>query len=168
MSRIGILLAEGYEDREFTVPYERLYQAGHQLVVLGIQPGSMVHGKRGTSQAEIQAAPEEVQVADFAALVIPGGRAPGRLRLDRGTVEFTRRFYASGKPIAAICHGPQLLVAAGVVKGHTMTSWPALRDELVDAGAHWLDRQVVEDANFITARKPDDLGPFCAALLRRL
>jgi len=168
MSKVAFLVDEGYEDLEFQLPYERLRAAGHQPVVLGPRRGAVVSGKRGTSKIEIEATAAEVSPDEFAAVVIPGGHAPDRLRLNEAMIEFVRRFYATGRPMAAICHGPQLLIEAEVVKGHTVTSWPSVRKDLVNAGAHWVDQAVAEDANYITARKPDDLDAFCEALTKRL
>lgn len=168
MSKIAITVAEGYEDSEFQNPYECLRRAGHDVVVLGLEKGATVHGKKGRSQAEIEATVSDVKPDDFDALVIPGGHAPDILRLDEPMVEFTRKFAASGRPLAAICHGPQLLIEAEAVKGRTMTSWPSIRKDLINAGANWVDQPVVEDINLITSRKPDDLDAFCEAILRQL
>ncbi|MDT8452152.1 MAG: type 1 glutamine amidotransferase domain-containing protein [Gammaproteobacteria bacterium] len=168
MSKIAMPIAEGYEDSEFQTPYECLRRAGHDVVVLGLEKGATVHGKKGQSKAEIEATVSDVKPEDFDALVIPGGHAPDTLRLDGSMVEFTRQFAASGRPLAAICHGPQLLIEAEVVKGRTMTSWPSIRKDLINAGAIWVDQPVVEDINLITSRKPDDLNSFCDAILRQL
>lgn len=168
MSKIAMLIAEGYEDSEFQIPYECLRRAGHNVVVLGLEKGVTVHGKKGQSQAEIESTVNEFNAEDFDALVIPGGHAPDTLRLDADMVEFTRQFAGSGRPLAAVCHGPQLLIEADAVKGRTLTSWPSIRKDLINAGANWVDRAVVEDANLITSRKPDDLDAFCEVLLNHL
>lgn len=168
MSSIAMLLGEGYEDAEFDVPYECLRSAEHEVTVIGKERGSVVHGKRGQSEVTIEHLAEDVNVEDFDALVIPGGHGPDNLRLDERLVEFTRRFMLSGKPVAAICHGPQLLIEAEVVENRTMTSWPSVRKDLINAGAHWMDKAVVEDGNLITSRKPDDLDAFCQAILQRI
>jgi protease I len=101
---------------------------------------------------------------DFDALLIPGGHSSDRVRLDADVVGFTRCFLATGKPVAAICHGPQLLIEAGFVEGKTLTSWPSVCTDLINTGADWVDREVVIDTNLITYRKPDDLPAFCATL----
>jgi protease I len=168
MSTIAMLVGEGYEDSEFQVPYERLREAGHEVVVVGSERGSTVHGKRGNSEIRIQHTASELRPEDFDAVVIPGGYGPDKLRLDEAMVAFTRDFNAGGRPLAAICHGPQLLIEAGVVKGRTLTSWPSVRTDLINAGASWVDQELVEDGNLITSRKPADLDAFCAALLARL
>jgi len=100
--------------------------------------------------------------------VIPGGYSADHLRLDAGVVAFVADFNATGKPVAAICHGPQLLIEAEVVEGHTLTSWPSIRKDLINAGAKWVDREAVVDGNLITSRKPADLDAFCDEILSRL
>lgn len=168
MSHIAIIVGEGYEDAEFSVPVERLHAAGHTLDIIGSKAGSTVKGKRGKSEANIQLGADQANPDDYVALVLPGGFGPDRLRTDKQVVEFVHNFYTSGKPVAAICHGPQLLIEADVVRGVTLTSWPSVRTDLINAGASWVDEPVVEDGNLITSRKPDDLDVFCDALLERL
>jgi protease I len=118
--------------------------------------------------AEIEAATDSADPADFDMVLIPGGYSPDHLRTDPAVVSFTRRFCDSGKWVAAICHGPQLLIEADVVRGRRLTSWPPVRKDLENAGATWIDREVVQDRNLITSRKPDDLDPFCDAVLAPL
>ena len=168
MARIAMPLAEDFEDSEYTVPFERLREAGHEVVVFGPAGGETVQGKRGEARASVTATAEALEPDDFDALVIPGGYSPDHLRLDEATVAFVRDFCESDKPVAAVCHGPQLLIEAGVVEGRTMTSWPSVRTDLENAGARWRDAEVVEDGNFITSRKPGDLDAFCDAILARL
>ena len=168
MLSIVMIVGDGFEDSEFNVPFERLTGAGHRVTVVGSRHGESLLGKRGESRALVDQTADEVAVSDFDAMVIPGGHGPDHLRLDSKIVEFTRAFMESGKPVAAICHGPQLLIEADTVRGRTLTSWPSVRKDLVNAGAHWVDRAVVEDGNLITSRKPDDLDAFCETLLERL
>jgi len=168
MARIAMLVGEGYEDSEFQTPYNRMQNAGHEVIVIGVEKGAIVHDKLGTSQVEVEYVADEIQVDDIDAVIIPGGHGPDKLRLDPVMVEFTREFAISGKPLAAICHGPQLLIESDVVKGRSMTSWPSIRKDLINAGADWKDQAVVEDANLITSRQPADLDAFCEAILRRL
>ncbi len=168
MSKVAMLVGDGYEDAEFDVPFECLRNAGHEVTVIGTQRGDTVHGKRGESEIRIQHTADEVKPGDFDALVIPGGHGPDKLRLNDAIVEFTQQFNATNKPLAAICHGPQLLIEADVVNGRTMTSWPSVRKDLINAGAKWEDKKLVEDCNLITSRKPDDLDAFCGALLQRV
>lgn len=168
MARIAIALADGFEDSEFSVPCERLREAGHEVTVFGIQAGETVTGKRGKASHRLDAGAAALAPENFDALLIPGGHSPDRLRTDPGVVDFTRRFLASGKPVAAICHGPQLLIETGLIEGRRLTSWPSVRTDLINAGAEWVDQEVVSDGNLITSRKPADLPAFCAALLARV
>jgi protease I len=168
MSRVAILVGDGYEDSEFQLPFECLRNAGHEVVVLGSRRDSIVRGKRGETGVRIEHSADEVEPSSFDAIVVPGGHSPDRLRIDPAIVEFTRRFADTGGLVAAICHGPQLLIEARLVSGRTITSWPSVRTDLVNAGADWVDEAVVEDDNLVTSRKPDDLDVFCAAILRRL
>jgi protease I len=166
--RVAALVDDGFEDSELRVPLERLRAAGHEALLLGRARGAIVHGKRGEYDAVLDVAVADADPLAFDALLLPGGRSPARLRREPAAVEFVRRFAATGRPIAAICHGPELLAEAGIVEGRTLTSWPALRAELERAGAHWVDRKLVEDGALITSRRPSDLAAFCSALLARL
>lgn len=168
MAHVAMLVGDGFEDSEFQVPFQTLRDAGDEVVVLGREAGALIHGKTQNSAVEIDRAVADADPDEFDALVIPGGHGPDNLRIDAKAVEFTRRFVQSGKPVAAICHGPQLLIEAGVVKGQILTSWPSVRTDLENAGARWVDEPLVEDDNLITSRKPDDLDDFCEALLKRL
>ncbi len=168
MSKIAMLVGEGYEDSEFQQPFDRFNEAGHDVVVLGTEVGSVIKGKRGESKIEIQHTPADVRPEDFDAVVIPGGYGPDKLRMDPDMVDFVRRYDATGKLLASICHGPQLLIEAEVVAGHTMTSWPSVRTDLINAGAKWLDQPLVIDGKLISSRKPDDLEVFSQAVLARL
>jgi protease I len=168
MTRIAVLLANDFEDSEFSVPRERLIRAGHTLVLVGRRAGETVRGKHGQVEATVQQAADGLSTDGFGALLIPGGHSPEALRSDEGVVDFVRRFARTGRPIAAVCHGPQLLIEAGLVRDRTLTSWPSVRDELIDAGARWEDREVVVDGNLITSRQPEDLQAFSGALLERL
>ena len=168
MAHIAVPLANDFEDSEFTVPAERLRAAGHRITVIGRAAGDRVTGKRGKARVAVDASAEDVDPDDFDALVIPGGYSPDHLRTVPSVVSFVRRFCATGKLVAAVCHGPQLLIEADAVRGRTTTSWPSVRKDLENAGARWVDREVVEDGNLVTSRKPDDLDAFSEAILRRL
>ncbi len=168
MARIAFLLAEDFEDSEFTHPRDAVTDAGHDAVVIGTEEDTTLTGKRGDATVTTDTTTDHVTVDEFDALVIPGGYSPDKLRLDDGMVRFTREFFHSGKPVAAICHAGQLLVEAGVVDGRTLTSWPSVATELKLAGANWVDEEVVVDDNLITSRNPDDLDAFSSTLLERL
>lgn len=168
MARIAIPLAQDFEDSEFSVPYSRLKEAGHDIVVFGKQAGEMVKGKRGEESFTVEQTAQGLSPSDFDALVIPGGFSPDHLRTDEQVVGFVRDFCKTGKPVAAICHGPQLLIEADAVAGKTMTSFPSVRKDLQNAGADWVDQEVVEDGNLVTSRKPDDLNAFVSTLQKHL
>lgn len=163
MASIAVVLGSEYEDSEFDVPKQRLSEKGHQLTLIGSEAGQTVEGKRGNSRAEIEASAKDTDPGKFDALLIPGGHSPDKLRMDENVVRFVRHFVDTDKPIAAVCHGPQLLIEARAVKGKTMTSWPSVRTDLLNAGATWLDEPVVKDGKLVTSRKPDDLEQFSAA-----
>lgn len=168
MPKVAIVLGNGYEDSEFEVPKERLMRENVEFDLIGSRRGEVVHGKKGESEAVIGTAAEAVEPDAYDALLIPGGRSPASLRDDAKVVGFVRDFYRSGKPVAAICHGPQLLAEAGVLEGVRLTSWPEVRREMEESGADWVDEEVVVDDNLITSRKPADLDAFCDTLVRTL
>lgn len=168
MARVAFVLAEDFEDSEFTHPYDAVREAGHDTAVIGTEADTKLTGKRGDATIATETTPDHVTVDEFDALVIPGGYSPDKLRLDDAMVRFTREFFLSGKPVAAICHAGQLLVEAGVVDGKRLTSWPSVATELKLAGAEWVDEEVVIDDNLITSRNPGDLDAFSSALLERL
>jgi protease I len=168
MARIVIPLADDFEDSEFSIPYGRLREAGHDVTVVGRGEGDVVEGKRGEATVPLDAAAAAVDPTSFDLLLIPGGWSPDHLRTDAAVVRLVRDFVATGRPVAAVCHGPQLLIEADAVRGRTVTSWPSVRRDLENAGATWVDREVVEDGNLITSRKPADLEAFSDAIIRRL
>lgn len=168
MARIALLLDDMFEDSEFRIPYDRLRQAGHEVVIVGREADKEVTGKRGKEKVKTQVASKDVSASEFDGVVIPGGYSPDRLRTDMKMVGLTREAFVSGKPVAAVCHAPWMLAEADIADGRTVTSWPSIRTDLINAGARWVDREVVEDANLITSRKPDDLEAFSAAILRQL
>jgi protease I len=168
VAKVAFVLADDFEDSEFQVPYDRLREAGHQVTVVGAEAGKAVKGKRGKVSHTLEAVPDQVDANDFDALVIPGGYSPDKLRTEAGVVKLVQGVIEQDRPVAAICHGPSLLVEADAVHRRTVTSWPSIRTDLTNAGAAWVDREVVEDGNLITSRKPGDLDAFVDALLRRL
>ncbi len=168
MAKIAMMIGPEFEDSEFRVPYDRFTQAHHEVTILGTSAGETMKGKQGREQARIDAAVKDRSPTDFDMLVIPGGHSPDHLRIDRDVVSFVREFVNSGKPVGAVCHGPQLLIEAGLVAGKTLTSWPSVRKDLESAGANWVDKEVVRDGTFITSRKPEDLEAFSRELLAAL
>ncbi len=168
MAKVAMIVGPGFEDSEYRVPYRKLTEKGHEVEVLGADAHQTLEGKKGEERVKTEAAASQRDPSKYDAIVIPGGHGPDALRIDAGVVRFVKGFVKTGKPIAAVCHGPQLLIEAEAVDGRTMTSWPSVKTDLVNAGAKWEDREVVEDDNFITSRKPSDLEAFSNALLARL
>ncbi|MEZ4372896.1 MAG: type 1 glutamine amidotransferase domain-containing protein [Polyangiaceae bacterium] len=168
MAKVAVVLASEFEDSELTHPAVALDEAGHEVVVIGTQEGAVLTGKQGEAKVTVRGTPKSHAAADFDALLIPGGYSPDHLRTEPEMVEFVKHFVEQQKLVAAICHGPQLLIEADVVRGKRLTSWPSVRQDLENAGASWEDREVVEDGNLITSRNPDDLPAFSEALVARL
>lgn len=168
MARIAFLLDDTFEDSEFRIPFDRLTQGGFDCVVISSEGRKQVKGKKGEEVVTPDRYVHEVSPDEFDALVIPGGYSPDRLRMDPAMVRFTREMVDSGKTVAAVCHAPWMLAEADVLSGRTVTSWPSIRTDLVNAGAEWVDREVVEDGNLITSRRPGDLPAFSDAIQRHL
>jgi protease I len=168
VARVAIIVEEGFEDAELRVPYERLRRAGHEVVVVGREAGKALAGRRREAEITTARSIREAAARDFDALVVPGGLAPDELREDPLMVDFTRQMFDAGKPVAAIGHAGSLLIEAEVVEDRTLTSWPSIRTDLVNAGARWVEEPAVEDGSLITSRRPDDLDAFCDAILRQL
>ena len=166
--RIACILASYFEDSEFRVPVDRLRAAGHEVVVVGARRGEQLAGYHGKERITVDQTIDQVGVAQFDGLLIPGGFSPDQLRLDPRFVAFVRAFSDEGKPIFAVCHGPQIMITADIVQGRTLTSWPTVQVDLRNAGANVVDRQVVVDRNFVTSRKPADLDAFAQEILNYL
>lgn len=166
--RVAFIIDQMFEDSEFRVPYERIKAAGYEVVIIGREAGAMLKGKKGKETIKTEKSIREVFPDDYAALVIPGGYSPDHLRTDSRMVAFTRSIFTSGKPVAAVCHAGWMLAEADILDERTVTSWPSIKTDLINAGANWVDREVVEDGNLITSRKPDDLEAFSAAIIRQL
>ena len=169
--RVAFLATDGVEEVEYTEPRKAVEQAGGEAHLVSIKAGDIQAvnhmDKAGTYPVDRQV--KDADPDDYDALVLPGGVAtPDFLRTDPDAVRFVREFMTSGKPVAAICHGPWTLVEAGVVDGRTLTSWPSLRTDLANAGATWVDEQVYVDDGLITSRKPDDLPAFCEKMLEEI
>ncbi|HEY8446546.1 MAG TPA: type 1 glutamine amidotransferase domain-containing protein [Thermomicrobiales bacterium] len=167
--RVAMVLANNFEDSEALEPKRALEEAGAEVVIIGIERGE-ISGKKGatlTADTTFQElTPEEEQSFDL--MVIPGGGSPENLRIHDPAVAFTRRFVESGKPVAAICHGAQLLISAKVLQGRTITAVNKIRDDVINAGANYVDQPLVEDGNLITSRIPADLPVFNEAIVRAL
>lgn len=165
--KVAILIAEGFHDAETLEPKAFLEEKGAEVVIIGPEVGE-VKAYNSDQIVNIEKAVGEVSVDDFDALILPGGKGPAVLKENEAAVDFVRAFVESGKAVAAICHGPQVLIAAGVVEGKTMTCVSSIAEELKEAGAEYVDEAVVVDGKFITSRVPDDIPDFNEAILNAL
>jgi len=166
--RVAILAEEGFEDAELIEPMRALREYDARVVLVGSGSKETYRGKRGQATVKVDTTADKVRAEDFDALVVPGGYAPDKMRLSRPMIDLVRRMVDAGKVVAAICHGPQLLISAGVVRGRRVTSWPSVAIDLTNAGAEWVDEAVVQDGNLITSRKPADLPKFNRAIIKAL
>lgn len=168
---IAIIATDGFEQAELETPRDVLRRAGARVDVISTGEGpiqGMQHLEKG-QPADVDEVVRNVDCIDYDALVIPGGLFnPDQLRTDEDMLEFVRAFFEADKPVAAICHGPWVLINAGVVEGYHMTSVPSIRRDLENAGARWDDAEVIVDGGLITSRTPDDLDAFCAAIIEAL
>lgn len=164
--KVAVVLANNYEDVEFTSPAEALRNAGAELTIISTQKGEIT-GKKGDKQ-QADKTFDEVSIDEFDMLLIPGGGSPENLRINDDAVKFTRDFTATGKPVGAICHGAQLLISAEVLRGRKLTAVNKIRDDVRNAGGAYVDEPLVKDENLITSRVPDDLPVFNEALVEAL
>lgn len=165
--RVAILIAEGFHDGETLEPKSFLEERGAEVVILGPEPGE-VKAYNSEQMVTIEKAVNEAQVEDFDALVLPGGKGPAVLKEHEAAVNFAGEFLKSGKPVAAICHGPQVLIAAGVIEDRTLTCTSSVAEEIQAAGGEYQDEPVVIDENLITSRGPGDLPAFNEAILNAM
>ncbi|WP_241977082.1 type 1 glutamine amidotransferase domain-containing protein [Cryobacterium sp. Sr8] len=164
---VAFLLTNGYEDSELTAPWGAVTDAGARAVLVAPEPGT-VEGKKGHSQAVDQVV-AEADTDAFDGLVLPGGVVNAdHLRMDADAVAFARRFFEEHKPVGVICHGAWILVEADVVRDREITSYPSLRTDLRNAGANWVDEEVVVDNGLVSSRTPDDLPAFCAKVIEEI
>jgi len=168
--KIAILATDGFEQVELTEPKKNLEKAGAEVTVLSVaKTPKEIKGWDMTDwgkKVKVDALVAEADPAEFDALVLPGGQInPDKLRMDKDAVSFVKRFVQTGKTVAAICHGPWMLVEADVVRGKTVTSWPSIRTDLKNAGANVVDQEVAQDGQFITSRKPDDIPAFSEKII---
>lgn len=157
--KIALLATDEFEDSELTKPLEALKNAEADVTIISNKTGSIT-GKNGTN-ISVDKTVEEVSIDEYDGLLIPGGVGnPDVMRTEEKAVEFVRDFFASHKPVAAICHGPWLLVEADVLHERTVTSWPSLKTDIKNAGGTWVDKEVVTDQGLVTSRNPDDIPAF--------
>jgi len=161
-----IISADNFEDTELLVPYYRLKEEGLKVDIASIRKGK-IKGKHGYD-VEVNISLEEVDPDDYDILILPGGKAPETVRKEKKAIEIARNFFEKNKPVAAICHGPQTLISAGLLKGRHATCYKSVAPELKDAGAVYEDKEVVIDGNLITSRQPSDLPAFMRETLKVL
>jgi len=167
MKKVLLFVENGFEDRELMYPYYRFQEAGYQVDVVGPKANVIYTGEYGLT-LESKFSPEDVNVNEYVAIIIPGGRAPDRMRTNRQLVNLAKEAFQKGKIMAAICHGPQLLIEAGVVRGKRATCYVSASTDLRNAGGIYIDQSVVVDGNLVTSRFPADLPDFCREILKLL
>ncbi len=164
--KILIISADNFEDTELLVPYYRFKEEGFQVDVASFKKGS-IKGKRGY-EVPVDKTLQEIDPHEYEALILPGGKAPGILRQDTHVLEIARHFFQEDKPVSTICHGPQILISAGLLKGKKSTSYKSVAKELKDAGAVYEDKEVVIDGNLVTSRQPSDIPAFMRETMRMI
>jgi protease I len=166
--RVAILIEQNFEDSEFQIPYTALQEAGAEVAVLGSRMNEKYKGKQGKATIEPDGTTTEALAEDFDAVVIPGGMAPDRMRTNMKTVRFVQDAVGQNRLVAAVCHGPQVLIEGDLLRGKQATGFRAIRKDMQNAGANFVDERVVTDGNLITSRRPGDLPVFTAAIIGRL
>jgi protease I len=161
-----IISADNFEDSELLVPYYRLKESGVEVTVAALSRGNIT-GKHGY-EVEVDKTLDEVNPDDYTLLVLPGGKAPAEVREEPKALEIARSFFDRNKPVAAICHGPQILISAGLLRGRHATCYKSVADELKEAGALYEDQEVVVDANLVTSRQPADLPAFMRETMKQI
>ncbi|MDA8165969.1 MAG: type 1 glutamine amidotransferase [Desulfobacteraceae bacterium] len=168
MAKIAAIVTDMFEDVEYTKPVAAFRGKGHQVINVGLKAGVTVKGKSEGTPVRIDRDVEEVAVDELDALFIPGGYSPDKLRIDEAAVQFAREFLESGKPVLSICHGPQLLITANALRGRKVTGYKSIVQDIKNAGAQFVDQEVVEDGNLISSRDPHDIPAFIDASLKKL
>ena len=168
MSKIAVIITDLFEDSEYTEPAKAFLEAGHELTHIELEAGKTVKGKSKGEEVKIDKAVSDVSVADFDALLIPGGFSPDKLRAHDEPVAFVKEFMEADKPVFSICHGPQLLISADTLRGRKITGWRSIWQDLRNAGADLHDDEVVEDGNLVSSRHPGDLPAFIETALKKL
>jgi len=167
MEKVLVLTENGFEDRELMYPYYRFQEAGYRVIVVGPKAKETYNGEHGLTITS-DLSPADVNIDDYVAIIVPGGRAPDRMRLNKGLVKLVKDASQKGKVVAAICHGAQLLIEADIVKGKKMTCYMSVSTDLKNAGAIYEDKSVVVDDKLVTSRFPADLPDFCRETLKVL
>jgi protease I len=165
---IGVVIDDMFEDVEYTKPAKAFKDAGHTLTHIGLKKDHVVKGKRESTPVKIEQSISDVKIENLDAILIPGGCSPDHLRGYESAVKFIKDYFATNKPIFAICHAPQILITADLLKGRKVTGWKSIVQDIKNSGAIYLDQEVVEDGNLISSRGPSDIPVFTKAALNRL
>lgn len=168
MSKIAVLIDDLFEDVEYLKPVKAFKEKGHEIVHLGLRKGKTVKGKKKGTEVKVDEKVKEVSVKDFDALFIPGGYSPDKLRVNENAVHFAGEFLKSGKPVFVICHGSQVLITANGLKDRKVTGWKSIVQDIKNAGAEFVDKEVVVDKNLVSSRMPSDLPAFIRESLKKL
>jgi protease I len=168
MGNIAVIMDDWFEDVEYIKPTASFKKAGHNLTIIGLKKGKNVKGKRQGTEVTIEKALDEVSVDEFDALLIPGGYSPDMLRAHDQAVKFARKFTESGKPVFSICHAPQLLITADVLKNRKITGYKSIIQDIKNSGAEYIDAEVVVDGNLVSSRNPGDIPAFIKESLKKL
>ncbi|CAM4337432.1 type 1 glutamine amidotransferase [Paenibacillus alkaliterrae] len=166
--KVAFLLANDFEDSEMKNPFDEMVKNGHETVIISLKANEELKGKQGTINYTSHLGIKEVAADDYAAVIIPGGKSPSHLMNDADVQAFVQKADKAGATISAICHGPQVLAAAGLLKGRTLTAFPGISGEIEAAGGHFVDKEVVVDRNLVTSRMPEDEPAFIRETLERL
>ncbi|GAB4229473.1 MAG: general stress protein 18 [Chlamydiales bacterium] len=168
MAKVAVIIDDLFEDSEYTGPAEAFKDAGHQLIHIGKEKGRKVEGKKDKTPVSIDVSIDHANANDYDALLIPGGYSPDKLRADPNAVNFAKSFMDANKPVFSICHGAQLLISADALRNRKATGWKSIKQDIKNAGAEFLDEEVVVDRNLVTSRQPSDIPAFNKACLKLL
>lgn len=168
IKKVAFLLADGYEDSEMSNPYDELTKNGHEAVIISMDRGVSIRGKQRKITYTSHLSAKEAQATDYDAVIIPGGNSPSKLRENNDMISFVQEANQAGIIISALCHGPQLLAAAGILDGKTLTGYLGIAEVIEQAGGRFVDKEVVVDGNLITSRGPQDEPAFIQATIDKL
>ena len=168
MSNIAVILDDLFEDVEYIKPATAFKKVGHNLIIIGLKKGKTVRGEHKETEVKIEKAIEDVSVDEFDALLIPGGYSPDKLRAHEKAVKFVETFVKTDKPVFAICHAPQLLITAKVLENRKITGYKSIIQDIKNAGAEYIDQEVVVDGNIVSSRNPKDIPAFIKESLKKL
>ncbi|TWI58099.1 type 1 glutamine amidotransferase domain-containing protein [Halalkalibacter nanhaiisediminis] len=168
MAKIAFLLADGFEDSEMVSPYDAMKEAGHESIIIGLEKGLECKGKKETASYTTELAAKDAFASDFDAIIIPGGGAPEELRVNDDIIRFVKEVNDQNKLIAGICHGPQIMISADILKGKAVTCYIGIRDDVKLAGADYQDEEVIVSENLVTSRTPKDEPAFIREILAKL